>query len=122
MQDQTSPLRNEGLRHAAEQPDRQLLGELQGADERERVELWLCQGEDGDTGVELVQYHWGSGVGWYVQKRMALDGGQARALQALLAPVAKTIPFRPAGFRPPETARPRRPRVERDGNVIRLRF
>ena len=78
-------------------------------------------------------------MGWYAQKSLTLDPAQAAALPGLLPPAAATAPplsaplpaTRPAvagevvagGAVPTPAAAPRdRPRVERDGNAIRLRF
>lgn len=91
-----------------------MLGELPSADSRTRVELWERTGEDGSTLLDLVEYSWGSGLGWYVQKRMTLDGAQAQALRSILAP-AVTAPPTPRLIQP-------RPPVQRDGNVVRLVF
>jgi hypothetical protein len=90
------------------------LGELPGATGHDKVEIWERPGEDGSSLLELVEYAWGSGIGWYVQKRMTLDAGQMEALRALLAPAPETPT-------PPRLHRPTPP-VERDGNVIRLVF
>lgn len=87
-------------------PAGQLLAELVAADGRTKVELWLHPGDA--PRLELVQYHWGSGVGWYVQQRLALDAEQAAGLAAALAGVS--------------LASSPRPRAEVDGNVIRLLF
>jgi len=89
-------------------PAGQLLAELIAADGRTKVELWLHPGDA--PRLELVQYHWGSGVGWYVQQRLALDADQAASLKAALAGVS--LSPAPAS----------RPRAEVDGNVIRLLF
>src|SRR5437868_1595716 len=97
----------------------QLLGELHHDADSERVEVWLRRRGDGSPELELVQFLWGSGVGWYVHKSLVLDSQQAGALHALVGPVASE----PAPALAP-SARPRRslPPVEREGNVIRLKF
>lgn len=99
----------------------QLVGELHHAGDTEKVEVWLRRREDGSPELELVQFLWGSGVGWYVHKSLALDHQQAGALHGLLGPVASEpvpVPGHEA------LRRPRRllPPVEQEGNVIRLKF
>jgi hypothetical protein len=104
--------------HAIEGP--RLLGELPATSGREKIEVWSRSEEDGSTVLELVEYCWGSGLGWYVQKRVALDPDQVRLLSGLLS-----------GFKPTETpaaplATPglkrTAPAASREGNVISLRF
>jgi hypothetical protein len=130
----------DGSNHSPGAPERangQLLGELHSADEHQRVELWLRPGPGGGAELELRQFLWGSGVGWYAQKSLTLDPAQAAALPDLLPPAAATaspLPSPPpatpavacqvvAGGAVAAPAAPRqRPRVERDGNAIRLRF
>ncbi len=92
----------------------QLLGELPGASSDSKLEVWQRPGADGQDVIELVEYSWGSGMGWYVQKRMILDAGQARALAALVAPPPAAPERRPALRQAPS--------VEREGNVVRLVF
>lgn len=94
--------------------ERQKVGELPSASNQSRVEVWTRTTEDGGSVLELVEYSWGSGVGWYPQKQMALDLQQAEALVNLLG----------SREHPPEAPRLRqRPaRVEGEGNVIRLVF
>src|SRR5262245_52153404 len=102
----------------------ELLGELNSADGQERVEVRLRSDENGRPTVELAQFHWGSGVGWYLQKTMILDGAQAHAFQALLAPIAASLTPPPTPSAAPRRRAPPRelPRVEQDGNVVRLLF
>ena len=90
-----------------------LLGELPGASAQEKVEVWSRSAEEG-TLLELIEYRWGSGLGWYVQKRISLDSGQVEALRSLL--VAESAPLAP-----PRLQRPLPP-VVRDGNVVQLVF
>jgi hypothetical protein len=118
---------NEGSspsRSAREEPGSDLLGEIHGTEGQEKVEVWVRRRADRDVEVELIQFMWGSGVGWYVQKSMTLDGPQARALQALLLPLTASAPTRMPTPSPPAQRRSPRPqpRVEQDGNVIRLLF
>jgi hypothetical protein len=88
------------------------LGDLDGSSSQDKIEVWTRAAEDGSTHLELVEYSWGSGIGWYVQKRMRLDPGQVEALKALLAQT------------PAEPPRPRRtlPPIVRHGSVIQLVF
>jgi hypothetical protein len=89
------------------------LGELPGGSARSKVEVWRRAGEDGGSLVVLVEYTWGSGLGWYRQRSMVLDAEQVDALRALL----EDAPSAPAS-RPKRSAPP----VVREDNVIRLVF
>src|SRR3712207_9333388 len=60
------------------------LGELPASEGHDKVEIWTRTAEEGGEVLELVEYAWGSGLGWYVQKRMTLDAAQVDALRALL--------------------------------------
>jgi hypothetical protein len=90
------------------------LGDLPGASSQSKIEVWARGAEDGTASLELVEYSWGSGLGWYVQKRVVLDAGQVEALKALLGEEAVS----------PAAPRPKRPMpaVIREENVIRLVF
>jgi hypothetical protein len=92
--------------------EHQKLGELPGASSRDKIEVWTATDEDGSAALELVEYSWGSGIGWYVQKRVRLDAGQVEALKALLG---TGLPAPP----PPKRAVPP---VVRHGNIIQLQF
>jgi hypothetical protein len=89
-----------------------MLAELPAASTRHKVEVWSRTEEDGSTSLELVECSWGSGVGWYVQKRVRLDGAQVEALRTLMAGLTAGAP------------RPRRslPTVVREDGAIRLLF
>jgi len=89
------------------------LAELPGARADSKVELWSREGEGGEPLVDLVEYSWGSGLGWYVQKRMTLEAGQVEALCAAFAGPDCGPCFR--------LKRPA-PEMTREGNVIRLAF
>ena len=90
--------------------DRQKLGEVVATSEQTKIEVWSRP----DTGgVELIEYAWGAGLGWYVQKRMALDGGQTGLLQGLLGAACPPAPARPVIARP---------LAVREDNVIQLIF
>lgn len=88
------------------------LGELPAASARHKVEVWRRSDEEGGDALELVEYSWGSGVGWYVQKRVRLDSAQVEALRTLL------------GAAPASSPRPRRPlpAIVREEGAIRLLF
>lgn len=88
------------------------LGELAGASTRHKVEVWRRAEEDGSTGLELVECSWGSGVGWYVQKRVRLDAAQVDALRLMMAAM-------PLAAR---RAHRSRPQVVREDGAIRLLF
>lgn len=88
------------------------LGELPAAAGEDKIEVWTRTLEDGSTSLELVECSWGSGVGWYVQKRIRLDCVQVEALKALL------------GAHSAAATRPRRrlPTVVHEEGVIQLLF
>jgi hypothetical protein len=90
------------------------LGELPGASDRDKIEVWSRTGEDGTSLLELVEYSWGSGIGWYVQKRLTLEAGQVEALRALVGAAEPALPA--PRLRPPTAA------AVREGNTIRLSF
>jgi hypothetical protein len=89
------------------------LGDLPGASSQSKIEVWARGADDGGDSLELVEFSWGSGLGWYVQKRVVLDAGQVEALKALLG--EETVPAAPRPKRP-------MPAVIREENVIRLVF
>lgn len=97
-----------------------LLGELPATSGREKIEVWSRTDEEGATLLELVEYRWGSGLGWYVQKRVSLDSDQVRLLSGLLSSLTPVE----APAAPLATPRLKRtaPAASRDGNVISLRF
>lgn len=88
------------------------LGELPSEDARTRVELLSRAADDGSAVVDLVEYTWGTGLGWYVQKRLTLDATQVDALRTLLGATPN------AASKPALT----RPMVLREDNVIQLVF
>jgi len=92
----------------------QKLGDLPDSSSQSKIEIWTRPGDQGASVLELVEYSWGSGLGWYVQKRLRLDAGQVDALKSLLL------------SREPEAPRPQRlrPTVIRNDNdnVIQLVF
>jgi hypothetical protein len=89
------------------------LGELPSASSQDKVEVWSRTTDDGSPLLELIEYKWGSGLGWYVHKRVTLDSAQVQALQALLGDTSL--------FTAEPAPRPR-PQVVREDNVIRLLF
>jgi hypothetical protein len=103
------------VRAAGPEDGREKLGELLSDSEQTKTEVWAATLSTGVTQLELVEHSWASGIGWYVQKRLTLDGSQAEALQALLCsgtPIAG----------PPRRAPGPPPLVEREGNILRLVF
>lgn len=88
------------------------LGELDAASARHKVEVWRRTEEDGTTSLELVECSWGSGVGWYVQKRVRLDTEQLEALKLILGKMAPAPPVR----------RRTLPTIVREDGAIRLLF
>jgi hypothetical protein len=90
------------------------LGDLPGSSSENKVEVWARSAEDGSSLLELIEYSWGSGLGWYIQKRIVLDAGQVEALRALLGEETAAVVA-------PRPNRPR-PSVVREENVIRLVF
>ena len=90
------------------------LGELPGSSDESKIEVWSRHSDEEGELLELVEYSWGSGMGWYVQKRLTLDASQVDALRMLLGNgITATAPPRPKRLAPP---------VEQEGNVLRLMF
>jgi hypothetical protein len=90
------------------------LGDLPDASSQSKIEIWTRTGDDGAPLLEMVEYSWGSGLGWYVQKRLRLDAGQVEVLKALLAASEPAAPR-------PQRLLPAVVRPEND-NVIHLVF
>jgi hypothetical protein len=82
-----------------------VLGQLEGENQKEKVELILRQTAEGQAGLEVRSLRWGQGVGWYVQKTIILDPTQVQRLDRLLRRASivsrkggksgKVIPFPP---------------------------
>jgi hypothetical protein len=90
------------------------LGELPAASPEDKIEVWERVADDGTAFLDLVEYSWGSGLGWYVRKRVSLEPSQVEALAGLLGVQrAAPTPSRPTRPLPP---------VERDGNTLRIHF
>ena len=89
------------------------LGEVVNSAGDQMVELWSFTAEDGTDHLELVEHQWGSGIGWYPQKRMVLDADQLGALKMLLEKVSVA---RPAAQAPAGSVR------EHEDNVLLLPF
>ncbi len=70
------------------------LGELPGADAEEKIVVTLRVRPDGAQELELKQLRWGTGVGWYPQKTMTLDGAQMQQLKMILTGVRTPTPMR----------------------------
>lgn len=86
------------------------LGSVQDASGEQLIEVWSYTDESGADHVELVEHSWGSGLGWYPQKRLSLDAEQIQALRGLLDKVAPPPP--------PASA----PRLQETGRVLYLPF
>ena len=63
---------------------RTALGTLEGAGPSERMLVALKQAGDGSVAIELLQQHYGEGIGWFNQRSMTLDPRQWQQLQTLL--------------------------------------
>jgi hypothetical protein len=60
------------------------LGVIDGGTPHERVLVSAVQSADGELVVELLQQHYGPGIGWFNQRGLTLDSRQWRQLQAVL--------------------------------------
>jgi hypothetical protein len=61
-----------------------VLGQLEGENEKEKVELILHQTREGSASLEVRSLRWGHGVGWYAQKTITLAPAQVQRLDHLL--------------------------------------
>jgi hypothetical protein len=61
-----------------------VLGQLEGENEQEKVELVLHHTAEGYASLEVRSLRWGPGIGWYVQKTINLDPAQVHRLDHLL--------------------------------------
>jgi hypothetical protein len=61
-----------------------ILGQLEGENEQEKVELVLHHTAEGPASLEVRSLRWGPGIGWYVQKTISLDSAQVHRLEHLL--------------------------------------
>ncbi len=68
------------------------LGDLPGSSDHDKIEVWERTDEEGNPLLEIVDLSWGSGIGWYVQKRVTLEAGQIEGLKALLSEGAPVAP------------------------------
>ena len=91
------------------------LGELEDSAGETKVELLRLPDDGSGAKLQLVEYSWGSGLGWYARKRLTLDAEQGAGLASLLTAALAPVPT----VSQPLT-RAFRPAVEREGNVIRL--
>jgi hypothetical protein len=97
-------------------PESQSLGELEDAAGETKIELAQLPDVGNGLSLQLVEYSWGSGLGWYARKRITLDADQAAGLASLLT--SALTPARTAGL--PTRPNPVTRGAEYDGNVIRL--
>jgi hypothetical protein len=102
--------------HRALAPAEELrcLGEVTNAAGDTKVEVVLRAAAGEEPLLELVEYSWGSGLGWYSRKRLTLDAAQGAALAGMLG----------AQFAPKEAPvrKRRRPAIRQEGNVVHLLF
>lgn len=61
-----------------------LLGQLEGENEKDKVDLILHRTGERSGSVEVRSLRWGPGVGWYVQKTITLPPSQMSRLALLL--------------------------------------
>jgi hypothetical protein len=93
----------------------QSLGEIEDSGGHTKIELVQLPDDGSGTRLQLVEYSWGSGLGWYARKRLTLDAEQAAGLASMLA--AAVAPTRPRdSSKQPAVVRA----TEHEGNVIRL--
>lgn len=65
-------------------PARTSLATIAGNSPCERIEVALRQGSDGALCIELLQQHFGEGIGWFTQRSLTLDSRQWRQIQTAL--------------------------------------
>ncbi len=96
-------------------PGRTVLATLGGRGPSQRLQVSLCQGEDGRLLIDLREQHHADGIGWFDQRRLELDPRQFQQLQAVLGlnsdsldaaalEAPATVPF--PGPAPKVTSRP----------------
>ena len=61
-----------------------VLGHLESDSATEKIEVIGRQTAEDAPTIEIRSLRWGSGVGWYTQKTLALTPGQATQLAHLL--------------------------------------
>jgi len=66
-------------------PGRTVLATLAGRGPSQRLQVSLCQGDDGRLLIDLREQHHADGIGWFDQRRLELDPRQFQQLQAVLA-------------------------------------
>jgi hypothetical protein len=85
-----------------------ILSTIDGASDRERLLLVLCQ-QEGESRLELRQQSFGDGIGWFNQSTIALEPHQVAELRSALGtsgsrrPSSLPKPFRrvePAAWQP----------------------
>jgi hypothetical protein len=65
-------------------PARIPLATIAGDSSCERIEVALRQGVDGDLSIELLQQHYGEGIGWFNQRSLTIDPRQWKQIQSIL--------------------------------------
>jgi hypothetical protein len=57
---------------------------IDGSGPNERILVALRQSAEGSVAIELLQQHYGEGIGWFNQRSLSLDPLQLSQLQTLL--------------------------------------
>jgi hypothetical protein len=63
---------------------RTVLATLGGRGPSQRLQVSLCQADDGRLLIDLREQHHAEGIGWFDQRRLELDPRQFQQLQAVL--------------------------------------
>jgi len=71
-----------------------LVGSI-GGDENEHVIEVVAVEEEGKSRYEIRLLSFGEGIGWYVQKTLPLDSGQAKALGRVLSKTDANLEKKP---------------------------
>ena len=61
-----------------------LLATLPSSGTSQRLQVYLVQGEDGGSKIELREQHHAEGIGWFDQRSLAMEPAQLKRLQAVL--------------------------------------
>jgi len=72
--------------------DTRYLGTAEDASGQTRLEITSRVDQNGATRVELTQFAWGAGIGWYAQKTLALDEQQVGEILQVLGRTRRHMP------------------------------